>query len=131
MPDIEPVKKKAKNVEKGVRATHPIRRLLLLDVLSDKDSRLVFYWVVVFLIVGTLVYHWLEGWSFIDSLYFSVISLATVGYGDLSPTTPASKLFTVFYIINGIVILLAMFDRIRVVRMADETQRQEESSRDN
>jgi hypothetical protein len=39
-----------------------------------------------------------------------------VGYGDLTPSTPAAKLFTIIYLINGIVILLALFDRIRIVR---------------
>ncbi len=68
------------------------------------------------LLVGTLVYHWLEGWSYLDALYFCVITLATVGYGDLTPTTPIAKVFTIFYVINGVVILLSVFDRIRVVR---------------
>ena len=49
-------------------------------------------------------------------LTFCVISLATIGYGDLTPTTPLAKAFTIVYVINGIVILLALFDRIRVVR---------------
>ena len=68
------------------------------------------------LLAGVLVYHWLEGWSYLDALYFCVVSLATVGYGDLTPTTPLAKLFTIIYLINGIGILLALFDRIRVVR---------------
>ena len=37
------------------------------------------------LLAGVLVYHWLEGWSYLDALYFCVVSLATVGYGDLTP----------------------------------------------
>lgn len=95
----------------------PIRDLLLLDVLTDKESRAPFIWALAALLLGTFVYHTLEGWSYLDSLYFCVISLATVGYGDLTPSTPLAKLFTIVYVINGIVILLALFDRIRVVRM--------------
>ncbi len=93
-----------------------VRRLFLLDILRDRESRPALTWAGVTLLVGTLVYHQLEGWSLLDSLYFSVISLATVGYGDLTPTTPVSKVFTIFYILNGIAILLSLFDRIRVVR---------------
>ena len=95
---------------------HPLQALFLLDVIRDRDSRPVFLWALSVLMLGTLVYHWLEGWSYLDAFYFCVISLATVGYGDLTPTTPAGKLFTIVYVINGIVILLAMFDRIRAVR---------------
>jgi voltage-gated potassium channel Kch len=54
-----------------------------------------------------LVYHRFEGWSIIDSLYFSAITLTTVGYGDLSPTRPGTKVFTIVFIIVGIGILLA------------------------
>jgi voltage-gated potassium channel Kch len=57
--------------------------------------------------VGTVVYSALEGWSVVDSLYFSVVALATVGFGDLVPTTDVGKLFTVGYIITGIGILAA------------------------
>ena len=108
--------RQAKSVGKEIRSVRPLQKLLLLDVLRDKDSRLVFYWAAAFLLIGTLAYHWLEGWSYLDALYFCVISLATVGYGDLTPTTPLAKAFTIIYVINGIVILLALFDRIRTVR---------------
>ena len=87
-------------------------------MISDKESRPVFYWAGGMLLGGVLVYHWLEGWSYLDALYFCVVSLATVGYGDLTPTTPLARLFTIFYLINGIGILLALFDRIRVVSAA-------------
>ena len=85
-------------------------------MLSDKESRPVFYWAGGMLLGGVLAYHWLEGWSYLDALYFCVVSLATVGYGDFTPTTPIGRLFTIFYLINGIAILLALFDRLRVVR---------------
>lgn len=117
-PPSQPVQK----VEREFRNFRPIRSMFLLDVLGDRASRPIFLWAGSMLLVGTLVYHWLEGWSYLDALYFCVITLATIGYGDLTPTTPLAKAFTILYVINGIVILLSVFDRIRVVR----TQRIEE-----
>jgi hypothetical protein len=104
----------------------PLRNLFLLDVLSDPGSRPVLFWAAGMLLLGTFVYHRLEGWSYLDALYFCVISLATVGYGDLTPTDPLAKLFTIFYVINGIGILVGLFDRIRVVRMGRGREQQEE-----
>lgn len=51
---------------------------------------------------GTVFYHTYEGLGWIDSLYFSVITLTTVGYGDFSPTTDGGKIFTIFYVLFGI-----------------------------
>ena len=103
-------------IRKEVRTLHPLQRMLLLDVIRDKESRPVFYWAAGVLAIGTVVFHWLEGWSYLNSIYFCVISLATIGYGDLTPTTSAAKLFTILYVLNGMGILLALFDRIRAVR---------------
>jgi len=66
--------------------------------------------------VGAVLYHWLEGWSWLDSLYFVVITLATIGYGDLVPTTPITKIITIFYSLNGIILLLMLFDVVRFLR---------------
>ncbi len=90
--------------------SHKHHRLLIWDILSDKRTRSVGLWVAVILVVGAIFYHYVEEWSWIDSIYFCFISLATVGYGDLAPTTPASKLFTIFYIANGIGALVAFVD---------------------
>ena len=64
------------------------------------------------LLTGTVVYHLLEDWSWVDSLYFSVVTLTTVGYGDLSPTTDLSKLFTVVYLVSGVSLLAAYFNEV-------------------
>ena len=110
---------RSENVRTEIRTVQPLQRLLLLDILRDRGSRLVFYWAAVFLVVCMLIYHWLEGWNYLDALYFCVISLATIGYGDLTPTTAGAKVFTILYVVNGIAILLALFDRIRIVRNQD------------
>lgn len=57
------------------------------------------------LLIGTIVYHFVEKWSYLNSYYFSVVTLTTVGYGDFTPTTPFGKIFTTFYIFTGIGII--------------------------
>ena len=63
--------------------------------------------VIVTLLIGTLFYNFVEGWKVIDSMYFSIITLTTVGYGDLTPITDAGKIFTMFYVLTGIGIIFA------------------------
>jgi len=50
---------------------------------------LIYLTLTIFFILlsGTFIYHKLEGWSWIDSLYFTTVTMATVGYGDMHPTT--------------------------------------------
>lgn len=55
--------------------------------------------------LGTVVYRHIEDLSWVDSIYFSTITLTTIGYGDITPQTDAGKLFTVLYVIVGIAII--------------------------
>lgn len=57
--------------------------------------------------VGTLSFHHLEEWNWIQSFYFSVVTITTVGYGDLTPTNDASRLFAAIYILIGVSIGVA------------------------
>lgn len=56
----------------------------------------------VFLLLGSFVYHMLEGWSYLEALYFSFTTLTTIGFGDYLPSTDISKVFSIFYIIVGL-----------------------------
>ncbi len=67
------------------------------------------------LVIGATFFHYMEKLSWLDAFYFSTITLTTVGYGDITPTTSAGKLFTMFYIVIGIGIL-ATFANLIVKR---------------
>lgn len=73
----------------------------------DQTYRILTAAAVVLIATGTIVYHLIEEWSWVDSVYFSVVAVTTVGFGDLHPTTDASKLFTIFYILCGVAIITA------------------------
>ena len=45
-----------------------------------------------------------------------MITSTTIGYGDFSPTKPVTKIITIFYGLNGIILILMLFDVIRTVR---------------
>ena len=51
---------------------------------------------------GTVFFHIVEGWSWIDSYFFSVVTLSTVGYGSLVPATTIGKIGTTIYIFLGL-----------------------------
>jgi len=80
------------------------------DAWEAYASRIVGGLSLLVLGLGTVVYRILEDWSWVDSFYFSAVTLTTVGFGDLTPTTSASKLFTVFYIFTGISLIGALLN---------------------
>ena len=77
------------------------------------------------LAVGTVVYRLLEDWSWVDSFYFSSVAVTTVGFGDITPSTDGSKLFTVFYIFSGLSLIGTYLDarlKRRAARQAPPPQ---------
>lgn len=70
-------------------------------------KRLVF--AVVFFVVllggASFFYSSIEGWNTLDSVYFTVATVTTVGYGDFVPLTNAGKIFTIFFSFIGIVMV--------------------------
>jgi voltage-gated potassium channel len=54
------------------------------------------------MLIGTLGFRVIEGWSILDSLYMTVITLSTVGYGELRPLSDLGRLFTSGLILVGV-----------------------------
>jgi hypothetical protein len=81
-------------------------------MLRDPETKILALAALGVIAVGTVAYVLIEGWSVIDAIYFCVVTLATVGYGDLHPTTDVGKVFTVGYILAGIGIIAAFITEL-------------------
>jgi voltage-gated potassium channel len=80
----------------------------MVAVWRDPETKALPVVAGVLLLTGTIFYWRFEDWSIIQSLYFCVVTLTTVGFGDLTPTSDGTQLFTIFYILTGLGILVAL-----------------------
>ena len=97
--------------------------LALRAMWRDRESRGLVLLVISLLIAGTLFYVLVEGWTVVDAVYFCAMSLGTVGYGDVVPETDIGKLFTVFYVLVGIGILVSFFTTLTAKVLALQAER--------
>ena len=84
----------------------------IISFWHDKEYRILFVSTNIILLIGTIAYHFIEKWSWVDSMYFSVITLTTIGYGDISPQTDGGKIFTIVYILVGLGIILSFIQTV-------------------
>lgn len=94
----------------------PLVNFLFLDILFDRRTRPIYFYMMTIIVGGAAMYHWLEGWSWLDAVYFVVITLTTIGYGDLVPTQPVTKILTIFFSLNGLIVIGFVFDIVRRLR---------------
>ena len=97
----------------------------MIDYPSDQESyhaarrfRIVAAIAALVIGIGGVFYHYVEKLVWLNSFYLSVITLTTVGYGDITPQTDAGKLFTIFYVLIGVGIIGASLNIL--VRTAAE-----------
>ncbi len=84
----------------------------LRAMLREPETRVLVLAALSVLAVGTIAYVLIEQWTVLDALYFCVVTLATVGFGDLHPTTDLGKLFTIGYIIVGVGIIAGFISQL-------------------
>lgn len=63
--------------------------------------------VIVVLGGGTAGYMIIEGWNFLDSLFMTSITLATVGYGETHPLSPSGRIFTLIILFLGMGVIVS------------------------
>lgn len=61
--------------------------------------------LILVLCTGTVGYCLIEGWPLLDSLYMTVITLATIGYGEVRPLDTEGRIFTMILILGGMGII--------------------------
>ncbi len=86
----------------------PLRKRLAIDILR----------VTALVCLGTIGFMVLERWNFIDSLYMTVITLTTVGYGEVHPLDNAGKLFAIVFILSGVAVALYVLTDIVQIFMS-------------
>ena len=79
---------------------------------DDPEFRALLILLLTLLAGATYFYWQVEGWSVIDSLYFSIMTMSTIGYGDFVPTTTFSKVFTIIFAILSIGIFVAVVSKL-------------------
>lgn len=69
---------------------------------SSIELLIIFGLLALVWVVGSVFYHLVEGLSYVDAIYFTAVTLTTVGYGDFAPQTDIGKIFTAVYAFVGI-----------------------------
>jgi len=78
----------------------------------DPEFRTLTILVVVMLISGSTFYYAVEDWIVVDAFYFSVTTLTTVGFGDITPDTTLGKLFTTVYTFAGLGLIAGFINTV-------------------
>lgn len=78
--------------------------------------------VVLFYLFASLFYAYVENWNVTDCIYFLTVTISTVGYGDFSPTTDGSRMFTILVIVVGLVFIFSILSDMAnfVLDLAEE-----------
>ncbi len=88
--------------------TSPIRRFLGKLLAAGGSSRATRGGIALLLVLsfGTTGYMVIEGWSVLDSVYMTVITMTTVGYAEVRPLSVAGRIFNLFVMLGGVGLML-------------------------
>src|SRR3989339_330162 len=90
--------------------------------MKDIKNRITvpFFALLALFSAGVAGYIFIEGWNFLDALYMTVITLATIGYGEVHPLSNTGRVFTIFLILGGIGTMTYIFSSITALLIEGE-----------
>ncbi len=93
------------------RAARELGRALAA-VWRDPETKALPVVAATLVLTGTIFYWHFEDWTPIEALYFCVVTLTTVGFGDFTPTMAGTQIFTIVYILTGFGVLVALLTSV-------------------
>jgi len=90
---------------------------------EDEDFRGLMILMLSLLAGAVVFYSNVEGWSMVDTIYFSVMTMSTIGYGDLVPTSSLSKSFTIVFSILSIGVFAAVVSKVVQIILVRKKER--------
>lgn len=112
-----------------------IQETIAAEIVSGhaRAKQKIFYALVLLgaiYIIAIELYHYVEGWDWLDAVYFTTATITTVGYGDVVPQTELGKMATIPLMLVGIgvgfyvIFAIQGFGRSRLDAISEQVDRQ-------
>lgn len=92
---------------------------------GQRGALLLLTAMFIYLIIMSAVYCWIEGWSYASSVYWSISSLATIGFGDMAPKTNFGRMISPLWTIVGVALIGSAIMALRKAIVDDIARRVE------
>ena len=89
---------------------------------ADEELRILLFILATLLASATVFYTTVEGWSPVDALYFSVMTMSTIGHDGFVPSSTISKLFTIMFLLLSIGVYIAVLAKVVKVTLAEKKE---------
>lgn len=87
---------------------------------ADEELRILLIILLTLLASATVFYSNVEGWGIVDSLYFSVMTMSTIGHDGFVPSSDLSKIFTIIFLFLSIGVYIAVLAKVVKVTLAEK-----------
>ncbi len=90
---------------------------------SYKHLKISISLLFILIIIGIFGYKLIEKWKLLDSIYMTIITITTVGYGEIHSLSTNGKIFTIIFILSGVIILAYAIGSLSELIIEDEIRK--------